>query len=329
MNRCAAATLGVLMSATVASPRAFAQTTPRTVFSYDSAGNLTAVADSALVPETPTNLSAQAEPRSGSRINLAWTDAPPNVTGFTIVRRGGASGGIYVVVATVATNVTQFADDGLEPSTTYVYRVKALGQTADSEYSNEAGATTGEAGPNAPSNLTATATYASQIDLWWSDNSSDEVRFSIERRTAAAGAWVALASATTAAYSDTAIAPSTSYVYRVRAIGVLSDSASTNEANATTAQGPESNGAVGPERGRVRNVPDLAWTNNAPTAGGFKVERKDGATGTYVEIATVPKAPSGSFITTYTDVAVQPGTLYTYRVRAYGTATGIRRTRSR
>ncbi len=64
----------------------------------------------------------------------------------------------------------------------------------------------------------------------------------------------------------------------------------------------------------------LAWTNNSPNASGFKVERKDGATGLYAQIATLPKTPTGIFTTAYADVGVQPGVTYTYQVRGYSDA---------
>ncbi len=67
----------------------------------------------------------------------------------------------------------------------------------------------------------------------------------------------------------------------------------------------------------------LAWTNNSPNASGFKVERKDGATGLYIEIATLPKTPTGIFTTAYADVGVQPGVTYTYQVRGYSDAGGF------
>ncbi len=41
--------------------------------------------------------------------------------------------------------------------------------------------------PNTPSGLTATALSSTQIKLDWTDNSTDETRFYIERKTGEAG----------------------------------------------------------------------------------------------------------------------------------------------
>ena len=75
--------------------------------------------------------------------------------------------------------------------------------------------------PAAPSGLTATAISSSAINLAWTDNSSNETGFSIERCTGAgcsnfAQAGTAAAGATT--FGDSGLAASTSYSYRVRAI---------------------------------------------------------------------------------------------------------------
>ena len=43
--------------------------------------------------------------------------------------------------------------------------------------------------PAAPSGLSATAVSSSQINLSWTDNSSDETGFKLERKTGAGGTW--------------------------------------------------------------------------------------------------------------------------------------------
>ena len=88
-------------------------------------------------------------------------------------------------------------DTGLTASTTYYYRVCAIitskikGKLVDtySDYSNTASATTQSAVtiPNAPSSLTATAASSSQINLAWTDNSTNETGFKVERATSASG----------------------------------------------------------------------------------------------------------------------------------------------
>jgi hypothetical protein len=93
--------------------------------------------------------------------------------------------------------------------------------------------------PNAPSALTATAVSASQINLSWTDNSSNETGFRIERKTGSGGSWsqIATVGANVTAYADTGLSAGTQYTYRVRAAGSGGDSGYSNEANATTQSG--------------------------------------------------------------------------------------------
>jgi hypothetical protein len=93
--------------------------------------------------------------------------------------------------------------------------------------------------PAAPSALSATATSTSNINLVWADNSSDETGFAIER-CPGGGCTNFAPLATTAAnatgYSDSALAASTTYTYRVQAVNaaVNLSSAYSNTASATT-----------------------------------------------------------------------------------------------
>jgi hypothetical protein len=91
--------------------------------------------------------------------------------------------------------------------------------------------------PNAPSGLTATAASSSQINLQWVDNSTDETSFSIERCSGANCsnfAQIGSKPAGTITFSDTGLAASTSYSYRVQALNGSLASAYSNTATTTT-----------------------------------------------------------------------------------------------
>ena len=89
-------------------------------------------------PAAPSGLSADAV--SGSTINLTWLDNANNETGFNIERSG--DGINFAPLATVGANVSSFSDSGLEPVTTYWYRVNAENTGGVSPWSNTASATT-------------------------------------------------------------------------------------------------------------------------------------------------------------------------------------------
>ena len=77
-----------------------------------------------------------------------------------------------------------------------------------------------------------------QVDVSWTDLSSDEIGFEVER-SANGGAWVAAGSAAADAirYSDATAAPETDYGYRVRAFNAAGSSAWADTAGVTTPQG--------------------------------------------------------------------------------------------
>ncbi|MDI6788572.1 MAG: putative Ig domain-containing protein, partial [Planctomycetota bacterium] len=58
----------------------------------------------------------------------------------------------------------------------------------------------------------------------------------------------------------------------------------------------------------------LAWIDNSTDEDGFKIERKEGAGGTYAEIDTV-----GAGVTSYLNTGLSPATEYYYKVMAYNT----------
>ena len=90
--------------------------------------------------------------------------------------------------------------------------------------------------PAAPTGLVATSTSASSVSLTWTRNSTNETGFQVERSSGGAGTFglIATTTAGTTTYSDTSLAPSTLYNYRVRAVGSAGNSGYSNVASLTT-----------------------------------------------------------------------------------------------
>src|SRR5687768_5641190 len=80
------------------------------------------------------------------------------------------------------------------------------------------------------------AASAARLTLTWSDNSTNEAGFYIERRVGTSGTYQQIAStgANSTSYTDTNLASSTTYCYRVRAFNSAGTSAYSNENCVTT-----------------------------------------------------------------------------------------------
>jgi unsaturated rhamnogalacturonyl hydrolase len=167
--------------------------------------------------------------------------------------------------------------------------------------------------PTAPSALAASDGMG-QSALTWTDSSSDEGAFRIERKPLGAPdtsfvqvGWV---SQNITTFTD--IVAAGSYTYRVRASAgpTFSDYSSSDDATVTAPPGPAapSNLTATISGG---NTGDLSWTDNSNNETGFRVERKVGA-GSYSTLAT-----KGVNVTSHSDPSLTANT-YTYRVIATG-----------
>lgn len=85
------------------------------------------------IPIAPSTLLGQV--KSNSEVTLSWSDNSNNEDGFRIERK--TESGQYSQIAQLAANTLAFADEGLQASTTYTYRVYAYNSSGSSAYSNE------------------------------------------------------------------------------------------------------------------------------------------------------------------------------------------------
>ncbi|MGA1979975.1 MAG: glycoside hydrolase family 9 protein [Sedimentisphaerales bacterium] len=271
----------------------------------------------------------------------APTNNPP-----TVSISSPANGATFTAPASITINATAADSDGTISSVAFYQGSTLLGTDTTSPYSytwsnvaagsysltaratdNGGAVTTSSAVsitvtgtttvPTAPSGLTATAASSSQINLAWTDNSSNETGFYVERSTSSTSGFSQIASlgANVTTYSSTGLAASTRYYYRVRAYNSAGNSAYSNTANATT-QAAGTTAPAAPSNltatAASSSQINLAWTDNASNETGFYVERSTSSTTGFSQIASL-----GANVTTYSSTGLTASTTYYYRVRAY------------
>lgn len=145
---------------------------PKYVFFSDSAPiNITA----------PTNFTGTIA--SLTSVQLSWSDASSNETGFEIWRRkvtGSSSYTPWEMRVVTAANIKTFKDVGVEPSSTYHYKIRAVSTTGRSNYTPSASNaylvinTNGDTViPSTPQNLTASTVAINTVKLIWSKSTDN------------------------------------------------------------------------------------------------------------------------------------------------------------
>lgn len=168
--------------------------------------------------------------------------------------------------------------------------------------------------PAAPTGLTATP-YDVRIDLAWSDTTSDETGFKIERCQGSGCSnfsQVATVGGSVSTYSDTGLTLGATYRYRVRAYKTAAcswDSDYSSSVTATTSTIPPGNLTAAPANTTQVN---LSWTDNASSETGFALERCQGAgCSNFAQIATI-----AANTTNFQDQQVCTATSYSYRIKS-------------
>lgn len=266
-------------------------------------------------PAAPTTLTITSA--TAGRVDLAWADASRDEAGFRI-ERSARGGGSFVEIGRVGRDVTSFADAAVPAGAACEYRVIATNVGGESAPSNVAGAPL-PARPSAATSLVASTTGAALVTLSWSDRSTNELGFLVERRPA--GGWryaqLAVVAPNATSFQDTSATPFTGYDYRVIAFNDAGE-ATPARASATTGglrlapAAPVGLAAVSSPEGVL-----LTWTGADDL--GVRLERR----------LTVPSwsshTPPFSAIgltaggaSSYVDATAERGVTYVYRcVRAH------------
>src|SRR5205823_12600476 len=117
---------------------------------------------------------------SQSGIGLSWAaNSEGNVVGYRIYRSSTLNGSYTLLNTTALITGTNYTDILAPGGQTSFYHVTAVDEHGgeSSPTSTSAFRPSSSGTPNAPSNLLANAVSGTQVNLNWSDNSSDETGF--------------------------------------------------------------------------------------------------------------------------------------------------------
>ena len=258
-------------------------------------------------PAAPSNLNGTSSDRWST--DLTWTDNATNELGYRIESKVGATG-TYELLTTLGPNTRTTTVTNLIEGTQYYYRLQAVNAGGRSAYSEETSATTVL---SSPASLAATALSSSQVLLNWTDRSATETGFKIERRPDDVGDYIEIGTvdANTTSFTDLGLSEATKYWYRVRAYNADTTSDYSNEKQVTTLYDIPAAPSNLTITSLVSNRVSLSWSDNSNNETGFKIQRKQGVTGTYIDIRT-----TAANVTSFNDSPVTDGTLYYYRVCA-------------
>jgi len=173
-------------------------------------------------PQSPSNLVAIVI--SPNEIYITWSDNSDDELGFKIERHEESDLYIWNQIAKPPPNNIGYSDTnygfGLQPGTTYYYRIRAYNENGNSQYNPGQVFITTPPIPDSPADLTLLASSKSTIAFSWTHNNLNTSGFIIERAPDIAGApgqWTQVDNTPkydTTCY-DTGLDSNTIYHYRV------------------------------------------------------------------------------------------------------------------
>ncbi len=277
-------------------------------------GNLTTPAV-VTIPPAPTFSSSAS---TATTVTLDWNDLSTNEAGFEIDYSCDSAFTVCGFNTTVAANTTTYTAAGLTDNTVQYIRVRAYNAAGNSAWVSAAIITV----PAAPTMNASTNLNGTSVTLNWTDNSTSESYFEIQKCTGIACtdyATYAGAAANATSAGIGGLAYGATYGFRVRAVGLLGTAGASSWATVSvttssffTAPTTFTATASG------STTMTLNWAGNVAGETGYEVDHCTGSVcsdfgGTILVV--------GHTLTT-TITGLTAATAYTFRLRTYDLSSG-------
>ncbi|MFO7658958.1 MAG: fibronectin type III domain-containing protein, partial [Bacteroidales bacterium] len=283
-------------------------------YNDDGASGYTNIIKVSTLPLQPpiAPLTLKSDSIAPSAVKLSWQDRSSNETGFYIYRSLAATSG-FQQIHTSGRNQNTFLNSGLDQGKTYYYRVRAYNADGLSAYTNTLKVTTLNP-PGSPTALLLKNLSKTSATIEWSDNTTNESGFYIERSLNNPGLFVRIDTlkADSTLYINTSLKSNTVYFYRIIAfnndgLSLPSDTLRIQTEPLIIPSAPSNLVLeyISPFSAEIK------WDDNSPNENGFQLQRADST----MVFANLKNLLSG--IATYNDTTLADDAVYYYRIRAY------------
>ncbi|MBN2215337.1 MAG: fibronectin type III domain-containing protein [Bacteroidales bacterium] len=263
------------------------------------------------LPAAPTEFSAGSITKNSFTLN--WKDNSDNENGFQIYMLDDSTGA-FKLHENVVSNTIQLSMTGLQPNTTYHFKIRAYNTDGVSAFTSEIEVVTLPLQPPvAPATLIYDNLTPTSVLLAWTDKSDNEKGFYIYRSFSETSGFklIYTTNINQISYEDNTLAKGTTYFYRVRAFNDDGASAYTNTVKITTQNPPGSPADLGIINISKSSV-SLKWTDCADNENGFILERSIQNDHQFMVLDSI--SPN---TTHYTDEYLTSNTVYFYRLLAF------------
>lgn len=248
----------------------------------------------------------------GSTMNLSWTQVV-GVTGYCVYRSTSSGDGFVEVAKIDSAATTTWKDTGLQPGTTYYYKIRTYTENKNDvnygKYSAVVAATT----MTSPVISAIKSLSSTELEISWATVNST-ANYEIYRATDENGEFKKIATVAginRVNYTDKKVKPGKLYYYKIRCVGQVDNKTVYSDYSAVVSGRSAKIPANLTIKSQDSNTLRISWQADENVAG-YVIKRATSAKGKYKKVATIEDA----YQSTYDDETVKENTNYYYIIQS-------------